>query len=207
MEISPDSFNDTIKAILKTKKDKPCVVDVPALQFLMIDGVGSPDDPAFTDAIAALFGMSYTIKFGLKKLGIGPDYSVAPLEGLYAIGHAGRFQLADREHLGWTLMIAQPPHVTKEIVETARTGAAVKGPSPALASVRLESFAEGLAVQALHIGRYAHEDETVALMDAVIAREGFVKRGKHHEIYLSDPRRTAPEKIKTVLRQPVDRTA
>lgn len=137
-----------------------------------------------------------------KKLGI--DYIVMPLEGLWWTDDPSRLDLKDKSTWQWTAMMVQPEWVTADFVQHAMEEVRKKK-SFSLANVRFESYAEGLAVQIMHIGPYAAEEPTITKLHAYISDNGFEPNGKHHEIYLSDPRRTPPEKLKTVIRQPVRR--
>jgi hypothetical protein len=188
---------------LYTAKEAPALIEVPELGYLMVDGHGDPNDnPLFTDGMGALHGLAYTLKFMLKKQGVA-DYGVMGLQGLWWAEDPDDFQAGQREHWQWTLMILQPDFVTPELVEAARVEVARKKVAPRLEEVRLERLAEGLCAQVLHLGPYSEEGPTIACLHAFIAAQGRQARGKHHEIYLSDPRRTVPEKMKTIIRQPV----
>ncbi len=197
-----------LKQFYAPRANKVEIVEVPAFQFAMIDGrlepgVGPDLSPAFEEAIGALYGVAYTLKFMSKlreKSAI--DYPVMALEGLWW-GDKETFDLAHGEPASWTLMILQPDHVTAAMFRAAVEKAAEKRPNSSLAKLRLERFREGRCVQALHVGPYADEPRTVALMEAFATEQGYTFHGKHHEIYLSDPRRSKPEKLKTVLRHPV----
>jgi hypothetical protein len=187
------------------------LVDVPEFQFAMIDGTIEPgmepgNSPAFASAMEALYGISYTLKFMSKLRKVDPiDYPVMALEGLWWV-EKGEFSMERKDNWSWTVMILQPDHITPEMFEEARVQVQAKrGDSPALVQLRLERFREGLCVQILHIGPYADEPATVAKLDAFAAEHGYVLCGKHHEIYMGDPLRSAPEKLKTVLRHPVER--
>jgi len=184
----------------------PVSVDVPPMNYLMIDGHGDPNTAqAYKDAIEALFSLSYSIKFSVKKE-LGLDYSVFPSEGLWWVKDMAQFTTEDKSNWDWTMMIAQPEPVDGERVERARSELLKKKKElDALRQVRFESFHEGLSVQLTHLGPYAAEGPNIARMHAFIHENGYETNGKHHEIYLSDVRRTAPEKLKTVLRQPVRR--
>ena len=194
----------------KTRKD-PFVVDVPAMNFLMIDGEGDPNvSKAFREAVETLYGVSYGAKFVIKKREAARDYKVSALEGLWWSKGAAGFDwgkraewLAKRDEWLWTAMIMQPAAVAAKVVEDASEALRKKGKGPALAKMRFESFHEGLSVQMLHIGPYAEEPATVAKMMEFARSEGYELTGKHHEIYMGDPRRSAPEKLKTILRHPV----
>ncbi len=185
------------------------VVDVPEMSFLMIDGdIGPGAEPAtsetFQEAMQALYGLSYTLKFMSKLRKEDPiDYTVMALEGLWWVD-GGEFSFDHKEDWRWTMMMMQPDHITAEMVEKARTQAAEKRPSPALSRVRLERFREGLSMQIMHVGGYEDEPRTIEKMMAFAREKGYALRGKHHEIYLGDPRRAKPENLKTVLRQPIE---
>jgi hypothetical protein len=185
------------------------VVEVPAMQFLMIDGAGDPNTTQeYKEAIEALYGVAYALKFLLKKEQ-GLDYSVMPLEGLWWTPNMREFSAEHKERWLWTMMIMQPEEVTEAHFEQARAREMQrKKDFPALAKLRLERFHEGLAAQILHVGPYAAEAPTIVRLHAFIRGQGYAfdgTRQKHHEIYLSDPRRVAPEKMKTVVRQPMTR--
>jgi hypothetical protein len=184
------------------------VVDVPAMTFLMIDGTGDPNSSEdYHQAVAAVYGLSYALKFLLKKEQ-GRDYAVMPLEGLWWAPDMRAFSVEHKEGWLWTMMIVQPAEVTPALLERARAEAQRKKPSPALGKVRLEAFHEGLAAQIMHQGPYAAEGPTIARLHTFIREQGYTFDGsrlKHHEIYPSDPSRAAPEKMRTVLRQPMKR--
>lgn len=184
------------------------LVDVPEFKFLMIDGRIEPgEEPGtssgFGEAMNALHGAAYTLKFMSKLRKVDPiDYPVMALEGLWWV-EDGRFDITVKDNWIYTLLIMQPDHITQEMFAEALAQAAKKRPNPALARLRLESFREGLCVQTMHLGPYAAEPATVEKMAAWAAENGYQFTGKHHEIYMGDPRRTQPEKLKTVLRHPV----
>lgn len=186
------------------------LVDVPELKFLMIDGRIEPEQepgtsPAFEDAMGALYGAAYTLKFMSKLRKDDPvEYPVMALEGLWWV-EDGRFDINIKDNWFYTLMIMQPDHITPAMFAEAVQQAAKKRPNPALSRLRLGSFCEGLCVQIMHLGPYANEPATVEKMDAWAAENGYHMRGKHHEIYMGDPRRADPEKLKTVLRHGVER--
>lgn len=184
------------------------VVDVPAMRCLMIDGMGNPNtSQEYQQAVEALYGVAYALKFLLKK-DQGADYTVMPLEGLWWAPDMAEFSAERKEAWQWTMLIAQPEAVTEALFERAREQVRRKKDSPALAKMRLETFHEGLAAQVMYIGPYAAEGPTIARLHAFIHGQGCTfdgRRQKHHEIYLSDPRRAAPDKLKTVIRQPMAR--
>lgn len=179
-------------------------VDVPAMNFLMIDGKGDPNtSPGYAEAIEALFAVSYALKFAVKKSAAGIDYAVMPLEGLWWADDMSSFTTGDRADWKWTMMIVQPDVVSKNMVHEVTAAVAKKKNLIALSRLRFETFSEGLAAQVLHIGPFADEGPTIARLHHFIAETGRRRVGKHHEIYLSDIRKAAPEKWKTVIRQPM----
>jgi hypothetical protein len=198
------------------------VLEVPPMQFLMLDGRGDPNTAQeYQDAIEALYAVAYKIKFISKKI-LGKDYVVPPLEGLWGSPEMvfsltgitnekawlEKFKASDRDSWQWTMMILQPDWITQEIFSQAFEEASKSKNPASLDKLRLERYHEGLSVQILHIGPYANEGPILAkLHTRFLPENGYVEAGKHHEIYLSDPRKTAPEKLKTVLRQPVKEIA
>jgi hypothetical protein len=181
------------------------VVDVPELSFLMVDGHiekgKSPgDSPSFLEAVQALYGASYTLKFQSKlRKKDAIDYSVMALEALWWV-EDGCFEISKPDHWSWRAMMMQPEHITQEMLAEALAQLHQKKPSPGLERLRLERFTEGLCIQTMHIGPYSAEPATVERLRAFAAEHGYTFRDRHHEIYLSDPRRSAPAKLKTVLR-------
>jgi len=169
----------------------------------MINGEGDQGAAeAYPDAIGALYGAAYSIKFAMKAENKTPDFSVMPLEGLWWADDIDDFIKRRRDRWKWTLMIAMPDFVTKTDVETAKIAAAKKKDIPAIGEVRFERFQEGPCTQIMYLGSYVEEGPTILALHKFIANHGKRLSGLHHEIYLSDPRRTAPEKLKTVIRQP-----
>ncbi len=182
----------------------PALVEVPEFSFLMVDGRGDPNVSAdYGNAVEALYSLSYMLKFALKRGPQQRDYRVLPLEGLWWVPDMSQFSVERKVDWDWTMMIRQPDEVDSDAFEFARAEATRKKELPAANLLRLERFREGLAAQLMHIGPYAAEGPTIERLHAFIAERGYELAGKHHEIYLGDPRRAAPEKLKTVLRQPV----
>jgi hypothetical protein len=178
-------------------------VKVPRFNFLMIDGAGDPNTSKdFQDAVQALYGMSYTLKFLCKKEK-KIDCPVMALEGLWWMKDDMPFDWQKKEDWRWTLMIMQPKHVTKSLVKKALKQLQEKKNPPALGKMRFESFAEGACAQIMHIGPYANERPTIEKIFAYIKQHGQEAYGRHHEIYLGDPRKSRPEKLKTVIRMQV----
>lgn len=181
-------------------------VVVPAFRFLMVDGQGDPGKAkSYRDAVEALFSLSYTIKFMVKKWPEALDYAVMPLEGLWWADDLNDFVKGCRDRWKWTMMIHQPPFITEAMVKQAAKTLAGKKELPSLAQVRFEPFEEGFCAQTLHVGPFSAEGPTIEKLHGFIEERGGL-RGKHHEIYLSDIRKADPKKWKTVLRQPMGQT-
>jgi hypothetical protein len=179
------------------------VVDAPQMKFLMIDGQGDPNtSKEYQDAMETIFPIAYKTKFASKKEK-SQDYVVMPLEGLWWVDNMKEFSLDERESWEWTVMIRQPDFITENLIKRAKEEVEKKKNPPALSKIRFESFEEGLSAQIMHIGPYGEaEAPAVGKLHEFIEKEGYKIRGKHHEIYISDMRRTKPEKLKTVIRQP-----
>ena len=182
--------------------DEPVSIDVPEMGFLMVDGQGDPNTSKdYQDAIGALYSVSFTIKFTLKKKDKKRDFAVMPLESLWWSDREEDFLEGRKEVWKWTAMIVLPDHVKKEDIDDAVAQLKKKGKDlPALAKLRLERWREGTSAQIMHIGPYSAERPNIERLRKYIAEGGHKVRGKHHEIYLGDPRRTKPEKLKTVIR-------
>jgi hypothetical protein len=190
------------KTLFSAPLNRFVLIDVPCVLYLMIDGHGDPNKvPAYKAAVEALFSTVYTIKFQCKAM--GQDFVVAPLEGLWSAKDPASFTARRKDEWDWTMMIMVPDFVDAAMFDTARAKVRDKfGQLPA--SLRLESLTEGPSFQALHVGNYDDEGPLLAtLHDDVMPSGGYTFAGPHHEIYLGDPRKTAPEKLKTLLRQPV----
>jgi hypothetical protein len=192
---------------------KPVILTVPQMSFIMLDGKGDPNNNLdFEDSVEALYALSYGLKM-LPKKGITPegyvDYSVFPLEGLWWVSE-GEFSLTERDNWLWTIMIRQPEFVNEELFQAVKQQVMNKKANKKIGNARLEKFEEGLCVHMMHIGPYSTEPETVEIMESYLNEEGyretFYKGGRHHEIYLSDPRKAKPESMKTVLRHPIEKT-
>ncbi len=190
-------------------KSTPMEIDVPKMNFIMVDGAGDPNGGEYQLAVPLLYSLAFTIKMKGKDAPGYTDFAVFPLEGLWWCTKPP-FDFDRREDWRWTSMLRQPDFVTPELFRWAVEQASAKKPEIDYAKARFESFTEGLCVQMMHIGPYATEPETVEKMHAFMALNGLKDETgltrKHHEIYLGDPRRAAPEKWKTVLRHPVART-
>jgi len=179
-------------------------VNVPTMNFLMVDGEGDPNTSAeYAEAVEALFSLSYALKFAVKKSVPATDYGVMPLEGLWWADDMSAFTAGDRSGWKWTMMIMQPEFITRNLVE-ATSADVLKAKNPAaLRKVRFEAFAEGTAAQVLHVGPFSIEGPTIRRVHEFIEASGCTRSGKHHEIYLSDIRKADPAKWNTVIRQPM----
>lgn len=183
-------------------------VDVPPMNFLMVDGAGDPNtSPEYGDAVEALFAASYATKFAVKKGPLAIDYGVMPLEGLWWSEEMADFTAGNRENWQWTMMIMQPDFVSAEFMEQVVAEVSKKKTLPALPLVRFERYSEGLAAQVMHVGPFADEAPTIERVHGYIEGSGCVRLGKHHEIYLSDIRKADPAKWNTVIRQPMRSSA
>lgn len=193
-------------------KDKPVLIEIPLMNFIMTDGSGDPNNnPCFEQAVELLYGLSFTIKMSKMKENRPEgyfEYVVPPLEGLWWVDD-GKFSLEKRDNWRWTLMIRQPEFVNENVFKWACGELSKKKPGLATEKARFEAFDEGLSVQAMHIGPYSTEPGTIRKIDDFVISEGLRDKlgsgGKHHEIYLSDPRKSNPENMKTVLRHPVEK--
>ncbi len=196
-------FKKQEKHLYRPSKKVFEIVDVPEMNFLMIDGEGDPNtSQEFQDATQTLYPVSYNLKFKSKRE-MGIDYGVLPLEGLWWAEDMDDFIAMNKENWSWTLMIRQPDHISSEMVQAALGEVKAKKDPPALTKLRFEPFQEGPSVQIMHIGSFDAEGPTISRMHEFIQAEGYQNSGKHHEVYLSDFTRTAPEKLRTILRQPI----
>jgi len=191
------------KDIYSPSAKEPELVKVPPLPYLLVDGEGDPNTaPAFREAIGALYSLAYTLKFSMKKQQ-GVDFRVMPLSGFFHAEDPTVFTEGRKNEWKWTLGIPLPAAVTAaEFKKALAEARAKKNASPALGLVRRQVVREGLCAQILHRGPYAAEAPTIRTLHAFIAARGLAFAGSHHEIYVSDPNRSAPEKLKTIVRQP-----
>lgn len=196
------------KELYSPSKKEPGIVEVPEMNFLMIDGQGDPNtSKEYQDAMEALFPVSYKTKF-ISKKEKSQDYVVMPLEGLWWVDNMEDFSIEDKSSWKWTAMIRQPDFVTYGIIKQAMEEVEAKKNPDALSKMRFESLKEGLSAQIMHIGPYSEEGPTVEKLHNFIHEKGYEFDGsrsgqKHHEIYLSDMRRTKPERLRTIIRQPM----
>lgn len=179
-------------------------VFVPPMTYLAIDGHGDPNvAPEYTAAVEALYGAAYAIKFAFKARS-GDDFVVGPLEGLWSSGDPGAFEAGRKADWDWTMLIPLPGSVSSDDIESGIASAARRKPGLPIARLRTLVLEEGRSLQILHRGSYDDEDSTLArLHHEVMPARALTWNGRHHEVYLSDPRRVAPEKLRTILRQPV----
>lgn len=193
-----------LKHLYQASAKEVVEVEVPAFQFLMIDGEGDPNTSrAYAEAVEALFSVSYTAKFMVKKGEQGTDYAVMPLEGLWWSDDMSAFISNDRSKWKWTMMIMQPHFVEEAVIQAAIVEVKRKKALPAASALRLENFAEGSCAQILHIGPFSEEGPTIQRVHDFIGERSALT-GKHHEVYLSDVRRTDPTRWKTIIRQPME---
>ncbi len=184
---------------------EPMLIRVPKMMFLAVDGKGDPNSSKeYQEAIGALYSVAFTAKFTLKKVTKGKDFIVMPLESLWWSVERKDFWNAEKGTWSWKAMIMVPKHVTLKVVKDAIEQLRKRGKElPGLKKLALEEFDEGLSAQIMHIGPYSAERPTIEKLHKFIEEKGYKRKGKHHEIYLGDPRRTKPEKLRTVVRQPV----
>ena len=196
-------YKKEYKELYTGKKDKPVFVEVPDFNYLMIDGKGNPGTSReFEQAVEALYGTAYTMKFMVKKDNPEKDYTVMPMEGLWWAEDMNAFKENKKDDWLWTIKILQPNFISENDFNEAVSAIKQKKDLPALPKLRFEKFPGYKAAQILHIGPYDQEGPTIEILHNFIFESGFQLEGKHREIYLSDPRRAAPEKLKTIIRQP-----
>ncbi len=205
MAMEKIDFKKELKYLYQPSTKKVEQVDVPEMNFIMIDGHGDPNTAQeYRDAMEALYGLAYTLKFK-SKLELEKDYTVPPLEGLWWAEDMNAFLNADKDQWDWTMMIMAPEWIMPEMIEAAKEELKAKKNPAALEKLYVQKFHEGPAAQITHIGPYSAEGPNIQKVHDFIAEQGFVRSGKHHEIYISNPQRTAPEKLRTVIRQPMRR--
>ncbi len=197
-------YKKELKHLYKPSPKTVEIVDVPDMNFLMIDGQGDPNiSQEYSDAIETLYAVAYALKFTIKKGELEIDYGVMPLEGLWWVDDMSQFSIDDKADWKWTAMIMQPKYVTKELFWDACKQVEKKKNPVALSKIRFKLFSEGQAAQTMHLGPFSEEGPTVERVHAFILENKCGPVGKHHEIYLSDIRKAAPEKWKTIIRQPI----
>ncbi|MBT3239339.1 MAG: hypothetical protein HON98_02415 [Chloroflexi bacterium] len=188
------------KEFFTAKKD-PVLIDVPPTSYIMIDGRGEPGGEEYVAKVGALYNMAYKVKFQAKEM--EKDFVVCKLQGLWWFDDYNK-PTPPREEWNWTMMLRQPEYVTEEMVAKALEMAYSKKPVEELKEVKLVEYHEGLSAQIMHYGPYSEEEPTIERLHNFVAEQGFNLRGKHHEVYLKDPFRSAPEKLLTIIRHPVE---
>ena len=202
--MSKIDYKQELRHLYKSPTKEVVAIDVPAFNYLMVDGEGDPNTAqAYADAVEALFSLSYTLKFMVKKSDLGIDYAVMPLEGLWWAEDMATFTTDNKSNWLWTMMIMQPLPVTEALVAQATSDLKKKKNPTALDKVRFERFTEGQCAQIMHIGPFSAEAPNIERVHHYIESTGHQLSGKHHEIYLSDIRKAAPAKWKTIIRQPM----
>jgi hypothetical protein len=198
-------FKKEYKSLFSPSAKEPEMIEVPAFKYIMIDGRGDPNTSKdFQDKIQVLYGLSYTIKFMLKLDKADPfDFTVPPLSGLWCADDITAFAEGKKHEWKWTLMILMPDRVTREVFAEGKRRLKEKKNPTFLDLAKFEIYEEGLSAQIVHIGPYAEEGPTIAKLHDFFQGKGYTFNGLHHEIYLGDPRRCKPEKMRTILRQPI----
>jgi hypothetical protein len=198
-------FKKEYKSLFSPSAKEPEIVEVPAFKYIMIDGRGDPNTSKdFQDKIQVLYGLSYTIKFMLKLDKTDPfDFTVPPLSGLWCADDITAFAEGRKHEWKWTLMILMPDRVTREVFEEGKRKLEEKKNPAFLELANFEIYEEGLSAQIMHMGPYAEEGPTIAKLHDFFHGKGYTFNGRHHEIYLSDPRKCKPGKMRTILRQPI----
>lgn len=198
-------FKKELKELYAPSAKEISVVKVPKLNFLSIEGKGDPNtSQEYKEAVEALFPVAFKIKFTVKKE-LGQDYAVMPLEGLWWAADMNKFSANDKNAWLWESLIMQPSFITQKIFQKAVDEVKAKKDLPGLAKIKFITLEEGFSAQILYVGSYSEEKNTIEKLHAFIKEKGGSLTQKHHEIYLSDPRKTAPEKLKTIIRQPFKR--
>lgn len=195
---------DLVKVIpsFSAKSGRLDIVDVPPLRYLAVDAEGNPNTSEnFREAVEAIYPMAYALKFGSKVV-LDRDYGVPPMEALWWADDMAAFSESKKDHWHSTVLVMLPDWITDEAVAVARKKAGSKVPPEQLGRVYVANLHEGVCAQTLYVGPYADEAPTIEALHRLIEERGMVRSGKHHEIYLGDPRRTAPEKLRTIIRQP-----
>lgn len=200
----PSSAFDQLRAALNAPRDQVQILELPPANFLMIDGLGAPTAPAFTEAVHTLYGLTYGLRFALRKqkVPVGP---LMPLEAIWRSATGEPWNPEGPHEWNWTAMIAQPPEVTRDLLREVREQVRHRRPGPALNYVRLETFYQGLVAQVLHLGPYDAERPAIDRLVTEIAELGYRPDGPHHEIYLTNPTQVEPGELRTILRQAIRR--
>jgi hypothetical protein len=197
-------FKKELKHLYNPSSKEVQIISVPKLNYLLIDGLGNPNtSQEYKDSIEALFSVSYAIKFMIKKGPNGLDYGIMPFEGLWWTDNIEEFSIDNKDIWNWTSMIMQPEFIERDLVDKALAEVKKKKKLPSILKIGFEVIDEGLVAQIMHIGPYSEEKSTIERLHNYIKENNYCKVGKHHEIYLSDPRKASPDKLKTIIRQPI----
>ncbi len=207
MDETKVDLKEDFRPIFSASAKEVTFVGIPAFNFLMIDGFGDPNTSAFQEAVKALYSVAYAIKFANKSDEDTFDFTVPPLEGLWWCNDMTTFSLEDKANWKWTAMIMMPEFITEEKFIAAKQLVIDKKEAKLAKDVRFEFFDEGLCAQIMHIGPYSEEEPTIAKLHQVILANEYKLTGKHHEVYLGDPRKSKPDKLKTIIRQPIVKKA
>ncbi len=184
-----------------SSRSEPGIVDVPSGNFLTITGRGAPGGEVYQQKLEPLYAVAYRLKFMAKDA--GDDFVVCKLEGLWWFDGPGNSIVPPREQWNWKMMIRQPDFATEGMAAAARQEVEAKKKLATAKQVSFEHFDEGLSAQIMHVGPYSEEEATISRLRAFIEDSGYQAHGLHHEIYLSDPTKVAPEKLRTIIRQPI----
>lgn len=193
-----------VASLYRARAGRVGFVDVPELGYLAVDGIGAPEDGAFAEAVGALYQVSYAVHFLVKKR-LGEAPKVMPLEALWWVdGDPSRWASSPREQWRWRALMMQPDPIDETDIRIAIDATRAKHPVAGIDRLDHRRWQEGRAAQIMHIGPYSTEPDTIAVLHEAVAAAGYRLRGHHHEIYLGDPRRCAPERLRTILRHPVE---
>jgi hypothetical protein len=197
-------FRKAYKALYTPKPAKPEIISAPRLRFMTLAGSGDPNEQAFTDAVGALYSLIFGIKFNRKRLGKAPDFTTGPLEGLWWCDDQS-CSYTQRDTWRWKLLLWLPDFINDDEFHEYLAALQAKKANKLFDYVRVENVEEGLCAQVMHVGPYSTERKTIDLLQDFITKNGYMISGKHHEIYLGDPRRAAPERLKTIIRYPISK--
>jgi len=208
MAVKKVDFKKELKYLFSPSTEEPEIIKVPSFKYIMIDGEGDPNNnKEFGEKIGVLYGLSYTIKFMLKQDKKDPmDYVVLPLSALWCADDITAFAEGRKQEWKWTLMVMQPDRVTKAIYEEAKQKLIKKKNPPYIDDAYFQIYKEGQSAQLMHLGPYKDEGPNIKRLHEFFKEKGFTFNGRHHEIYLSDPRKCVPAKMKTIIRQPVKKS-
>lgn len=201
------NYKKEFPELYRPSRKTPRILDIPSMKFFMIDGQGDPNtSEEYAQALKALYKVSYTLKMKIvKKKAPDKDYVVPPLEGLWYMDDMNDWSMENKNEWQWTMMIRIPDYITNEQIDKAFELVKEADEVPAIENVYLKHYDEGKSAQILHVGPYEDEPPTIKKLHSFIEEQGYKLDGDHHEIYLSDPRRSKPQNLKTVIRQPISK--